>query len=447
VFKIPVVSARIDWVNHASFIYDDGHIRLICDPWLEGRTFYNGWDLLAPTAMSFDEFDSITHIWISHEHPDHLSPPNLARIAPETRARITVLYQATPVRRVVKYLSSLGFREVVELPARWTPISPATDLLCGSCRSSTADDSYLALRTGGVTTLNFNDCAPSGPSGLRAIEELVGPPDVMLAQFSFACWTGNRDQLEKRVLAADMAESAFMKHVRALRPRFVIPSASFSWFCNAENYWMNETSVHVEAIAGKLADAGFTPIVLFPGDEWQLLGDHDNASAIERYNEQYDRIKKPENLFQNPTVDLDSLKAHALTFSARIKKANQPFLLSLLRSARIFLDDHSAAFRFSLRDGLKEISETREACDVALGSDSLDYCFKYLWGGDTLNINGRFEKPPRGLFSRFRIYFAIAALNNSGIRFDFAYLARNVGTVFAKFLEYRRGNDSLKPTV
>jgi UDP-MurNAc hydroxylase len=441
------VAARIEWVNHASFIYDDGHIRLISDPWLEGRTFYNGWDLLAPTAMSFDEFATITHIWISHEHPDHLSPPNLARIAPDVRARITVLYQATPVRRVLKYLASLGFREVVELQPQWTPLSPETDVLCGPCRTSTSDDSYLALRTDGKTTLNLNDCAPSGVAGIRSIKALVGPPDVLLAQFSIACWTGNRDQYDKRALASRMVENSYLLNVRELAAPFVIPAASFSWFCNVENSWMNETAPRVEAIAQETREAGSTPVVLYPGDVWELCAPHDNRSAIERYNARYARTEEPEGLFANPTVEIATLKAHALTFGEKIRKANQAMLLRLLRPAKIFLDDHGAAFSFCLRDGLREISEARENCDVALGSDGLDYCFKYLWGGDTLNINGRFEKPPRGKFSRFRVYFAIASLNNAGVRFDTTYLARNAAVVFAKFFEYRRGNDSLKPTV
>jgi UDP-MurNAc hydroxylase len=442
------VPARITWVNHASFVYDDGEARLICDPWLEGRTFYNGWDLLAPTVFSFDDFANVTHIWISHEHPDHLSPPNLTKIPPEIRARITMLYQATPVRRVTKYLSSLGFREVVELKPEWTSISSRTDVLCGSCRSSTADDSYLALRTDGVTTLNFNDCAPpNGDAGLNAIRALVGQPDVLLAQFSFACWTGNRDQLDKRRLAADLAEANYLRNVRGFGARFVIPAASFSWFCNEENSWMNETAHHVDEVAEQTRKAGATPVVLFPGDEWELLAPHDNTSAVERYNAHYARIEKPESLFRNPIVDLDTLKAHASTFAQKLKKANQGLLLALLRPAKIYIDDHGAAFRFSLSEGLQDLSAAREDCDVALGSDGLDYCFKYLWGGDTLNINGRFEKPRRGLFSRFRIYFAIAALNNSGIRFDLAYLASNAAVVFAKFFEYRRGNDSRKPTV
>lgn len=438
------MNPTITWVNHASLIYDDGHARLICDPWLEGRTFYNGWDLLAPTAMSFDDFDSITHIWISHEHPDHLSPPNLSRIPAEVRAKITMLYQKSPVQRVVKYLRTLGFKEVIEIEPEWFRLSPATEIYCGPCRSTTSDDSYLALRTDGVTTLNLNDCVPPN---LAEIKKKVGPIDVLLAQFSFACWTGNRNQADKRRLAAEKAKAMFLKNVRTLDPKCVIPAASFSWFCNVENYWMNEISYRVGEISREVSKLGITPVVLYPGDRWRLLEPHDNSSAIARYDTDYERISQPDQLFNNPTVDIPTLQSRALAFTKKMKASNSATLLRTLRPASIFLDDHQRAVGLSLDNGLYEIQRSREDCDVALGSDSLSYAFRYLWGGDTLNINGRFEKPARGKFSRFRIYFAIASLNNSGIAFNVPYLLGNVRVIVAKFFEYRRGNDALEPTI
>lgn len=441
------MAGKITWVNHASFIFDDGHIRLMCDPWLEGRTFYNGWDLLSPTQMSYDDFAGITHIWISHEHPDHLSPPNLSKIDPAIRSNITVLYQSAPVRRVAKYLASLGFKEVVELKPEWVRLSSETEVFCGPCRTTTSDDSYLAICSGGITTLNLNDCVPYGKFNSAAILQNVGQPDVLLSQFSFACWTGNRDQAVKRAAAANLARATFLKNVREFGARFVIPAASFSWFCNVENYWMNESAHHVDAIEKDVRDAGAVPIVLYPGDEWTPCEPHDNSGAIERYQKDYARIADPQELFANPKIEIDTLKSRAASFCKRIQNANSKLLLATLRPANIFLDDHGTAVRLSLKDGLQEVSVARERCDVALGSDGLDYALRYLWGGDTLNINGRFEKPAQGKFSRFRVYFAIASLNNAGLRFDLKYLANNASIVFAKFFEYRRGNDSLKPTI
>lgn len=313
--------AQITWVNHASFVYDDGHARILCDPWIEGRTFYNGWDLLAPTAMTFDDFADITHIWISHEHPDHLSPPNLARIPADVRARISLLYQTAPVRRVAKYLSSLGFKEVTELQPDWYRLSSATEIFCGACRSSTSDDSYLAIRSGDATVLNLNDCVPPD---FEAIRHCIGKIDVLLAQFSFACWTGNRDQPEKRAQASEMATASFLRSVRAIGAPFVIPAASFSWFCNTENSWMNQAARHVGEIAEDLTREGMTPVVLYPGDQWTIGEGHDNRSSIERYDERYDLIARNPPFFENPVVGLPTLRTRAQEFAKGLRAANNP---------------------------------------------------------------------------------------------------------------------------
>ena len=76
----------IEFVNHASLLVSAGDVRLLSDPWLEGKVFHDGWALTAPTAMTFDDFKNVTHIWFSHEHPDHFLPDNLKKI-PEAHRR------------------------------------------------------------------------------------------------------------------------------------------------------------------------------------------------------------------------------------------------------------------------------------------------------------------------------------------------------------------------
>jgi len=67
---------KIEFVNHASVIFYHNNIHLITDPWFNGAVFHNGWDLLAKTKFEYSNFEKISHIWISHEHPDHFTPPN-----------------------------------------------------------------------------------------------------------------------------------------------------------------------------------------------------------------------------------------------------------------------------------------------------------------------------------------------------------------------------------
>src|SRR5262245_14431114 len=107
---------KIEWVNHASFVIRAGNACIILDPWIEGSVFDESWSLLSPSVFKYSDFEEITHIWFSHEHPDHFFPPNLMRIPAVIRSRIRIVFQTTIDRRVVSFCRKLGFAEVVELP-------------------------------------------------------------------------------------------------------------------------------------------------------------------------------------------------------------------------------------------------------------------------------------------------------------------------------------------
>ena len=106
---------QIEFVNHASFIMSYDGIRMICGPWMEGTAFHDGWALTEPTAFRYKDFNQIKHIWFWQEHPDHFSPLNLKKIPPEIRKNITILFQKTKDRKVVKFCHDLGFGEVIEI--------------------------------------------------------------------------------------------------------------------------------------------------------------------------------------------------------------------------------------------------------------------------------------------------------------------------------------------
>src|SRR5690606_28781721 len=67
-------SMQIEWVNHASFVVRHEQVALISDPWLFGTAFDDGWSLLSPTRFRPEDFATLTHVWVSHEHPDHFHP-------------------------------------------------------------------------------------------------------------------------------------------------------------------------------------------------------------------------------------------------------------------------------------------------------------------------------------------------------------------------------------
>src|SRR5260370_29654747 len=132
----------------------------MCDPWLEGGELNGGWKVLSPSIFRYEDFARITHIWFSHEHPDHFSPSNLKRIPEELRRKITVLFHQTKDKRVLKVCEAYRF-EVQELPDA-QPVELAGDfrLVCG--RQGLIDP-WTAVFAENKTLLNMDECVVRQP--------------------------------------------------------------------------------------------------------------------------------------------------------------------------------------------------------------------------------------------------------------------------------------------
>src|SRR5690349_17707075 len=79
---------RMTFVGHASVICELGDVRLWSDPWLQGDAFNESWTLYPRPSLRDEDVARVTHIWISHEHPDHLSIPTIKALPAEQKARI-----------------------------------------------------------------------------------------------------------------------------------------------------------------------------------------------------------------------------------------------------------------------------------------------------------------------------------------------------------------------
>ena len=80
----------------------------------------------------------------------------------------------------------------------------------------------------------MNDCAEGDDAELRAIARLTGPVDVLLTQFSYAAWKGGRSNAHFRKVAAARKLEVIAAQVLALKPRHVVPFASFVYFQRGE---------------------------------------------------------------------------------------------------------------------------------------------------------------------------------------------------------------------
>ena len=411
---------RIRFLNHSSFLVEKGPLRLLCDPWIEGRVFNQGWDLVSRTPFTYDDFETVTHIWFSHEHPDHFSPPNLSKIDPDVRRRITVLFQYTTDKRVADFCRKLQFGEVIELlPARWLQLGEGMEILCEHYGEG---DSWALLRCGSHQILNTNDCGIRDPRKARALQRKVGVPDVLLTQFSYAFWVGNPEQEHLRRSYAEEKLRGLKFQCDLFEPKVVIPIASFFWFCHEENFYLNRGANRPRAVYDYVrAKTATTPVILYPGETYQFPRAHDSETSIARYEQDFNKTTQPANLVKGSLVEIATLKKEARTFTEALLQ-NFGILARLVRPARVFLKDHHRSYRLSLREGLVESDSSEENCDVALWSESLLFCLKFPFGIDTLGVNGRYRRPPKGHYRRFYNFFRFDQLKSRGIDVGVRYV-------------------------
>src|ERR1044072_6681333 len=89
------MTLQVTLINHACVKIAIGDAVILCDPWLTGPAFNNGWELLIKTPLTLDAvMAGVTHIWVSHEHPDHFVPKFFIDISAGYKS-VPVLFQAT----------------------------------------------------------------------------------------------------------------------------------------------------------------------------------------------------------------------------------------------------------------------------------------------------------------------------------------------------------------
>lgn len=409
---------QITLINHACVKISFGDVTILCDPWIEGPAFNLGWDLLIRTPLDFDGvMQGVTHIWVSHEHPDHFDPKFFSRIAAHHAPRVPVLFQETRDKRVRSFLEARGFT-VVELPDRRPQGIAGLTLTCGV---DDFYDSWLHVSDGTRAVLNLNDCGVSEPGELGTLLRLLGRPDVLLTQFSYAAWKGGRAHADLRAQAAQRKLAAVAAQTRVLQPRWVVPFASLVYFSNRENAYLNDLVNSPAAAADAIAAAGAEPVILYPGESWTAGTPHDNAPALAAYEAAYAAIEALPLREPGASVPIERLATEFAAYRARVFGENSRVLIRLLRRlpvlgafrpVRIRLTDLDRLVAVSVVDGFAPLPAG--SADVAMHSSSLSFIFNNPFGYDTLTVNGRFEATPEG-FATMTKSLAIGSLNAMGL--------------------------------
>jgi hypothetical protein len=415
--------AAIQFLNHASILITSGEASVVSDPWYEGSAFDKGWDLLVQDPSLGELAAGARHIWISHEHPDHFSVDFFRGGEPGAE----ILFQKTRDRRVAGFLEKSGWR-VTEC-AKGAPV----DLGDGATLTVGAKDfydSWSLFEGGGARILNLNDCVFRTPEALQRLRTAVGPIDVLLTQFSYAAWKGGRDNLALRQAAAREKLDTLALQAEVLKPRWVIPFASFVRFSHEDNAYLNDAANPVEAAAAVLPE-GCEAVVMRPRDRWIVGEPWDNAPAVAFWRERKAAALAAPRHKPGAPVDAAALAVQAETWRARLARRNWGLCMRLaslvpfagaLRPVAIRLTDLDAVVEVSAFAPLKALG-AGASWHAAMASESLGFIFRNEFGYDTLVVNGRFEASPEG-FSRMTRLFALGSLNAMGLSLGPSLLLR-----------------------
>ncbi len=417
------MKTSVQFVNHASVIVSDGETSVLSDPWYSGDAFHKGWNLLHenPNEEVKELLRKVTHIWVSHEHPDHFSVPFFRTFSEEIKGQsIKILFQKTRDKRVYRFLVSQGF-DVQELD------NNQKEALSGdfsvTCLKDGFYDSALLIESHGEKILNLNDCDISTPKRLNQVFALTGCVDILMTQFSFAAWKGGENNKKWREDAATDKVNTVKLQIERFRPSIMIPIASFIYFSNSDNFYLNDAHNSPEQLKEKLEEYAHKIVVMAPGDI--LGGDRQliNQSAAAAFWN--DRYKALTPVHQYQPIEFDVLNESFEKYSSRIHANNNMSLIKFLGAVspiRVFkpVVIHLSDLRISVQiDYVRNLfTVTHEPAMLTMKSQSLDFIFNNAFGFDTLTVNGCFEEKAENGFIDATKTLAIENLNNLGIKIE-----------------------------
>lgn len=417
-------STKITFINHASILIKNDDIGLLSDPWYQGDAFHKGWNLIH--EFNDDEvnqlLNEVTHIWISHEHPDHFSIMFFKKFGSKIKERkVKIIFQETSDKRVESFLQKSGFEVIIIKFNKWINLSESFEVLC---IKDGFYDSGLAVRTNDKTILNLNDCEIKDDSRCKEVLNIVGRCDVLFSQFSYAAWKGGKSNVLWRKQAAAEKLNTLKLQVKYFKPKVLIPFASYIYFSNEANYYLNDNSNKPEDVLNTFKDDSLRVNIMKPFESFtDLSKPFENDTSLAFWNSAFESTHSGE-LKKFEKVKLEELESSFKKYQKRIFKNNSK---SFMRFVSIFspikafkpivIKVNDLKLNVNLNIFGTELATTSIEPDISMSSESLNFLLTNTFGFDTLTVNGCFEEESSYGFSKATRSLAIENLNNIGISF------------------------------
>ncbi len=424
----------IEFVNHASVLITYEKIGILSDPWYKGTAFHDGWRLVYELDNNKinELLNKTSHIYISHEHPDHFRPEFFSNENNKNiiqSKNIEFLFQNTKDKRVINFLKNLNFN-VHELKSN--EIMKLKYGIEVQIEKYGFYDSFFKLKTPDLKILNLNDCGIKDQNELNLFQKKHGNFDVLLTQFSYAAWKGGINNKNFRKHAAEEKLKAVENQTKILNCKSTIPFASFVYFSNELNNYMNDSINTPENVKKFFIEKNIKMIFLRPGEIQDINNLKQDQLSLDFWKEKYNDVltKSAEQKDKyKESVSYEDLTLQFQKYKSKILSKNSKFLIFILCKIKILnffqpikikLLDHNSIYNYSIFKGLKKNSEN-SYYDIQMHSQSLSFIFKNEFGFDTLTVNGCFEANQKG-FIKSSKNLAIGNLNAMGFGLNFGLI-------------------------
>tara|TARA_B100000886_G_scaffold310903_1_gene245925 strand:+ start:193 stop:1554 length:1362 start_codon:yes stop_codon:yes gene_type:complete len=430
---------NLELLGHACFSLDDGHARLLNDPWITGNCFNKGWNLQNEPKIELIKAIETTFVHITHEHPDHFHVPSLLKLNKELNP--IFLIQKTNDKRVANFLRRKLGKKVIEL--KDGEIFQLSEKSCIQIYSHGHMDSFSIITSGGFKILNINDCVLKNKTSLKKIAKRINMnkhPDVLLSQYSFASYQGNKEEVNLLKEASNQHIEWVKERILFFKPKIFIPFASHINWCHEENRYLNYYSVKESQLTESLKS-----II----NEDSLLSSSNKNISLNSKNNQLDvKYCLPEKEVSKTNIKDLSFTIGSNEFNTKSKEAVILELQSAARKMRnelsrnnysldkfffIFLSiirfikpinikillSENRFFYMILSPGIYLKQELREVpVEIEVAADSVLFCLNNNFGAETLWVNSRFKSFSKDRKKFFK-HFYLPILNNQGFLIPF----------------------------
>jgi hypothetical protein len=236
-------------VGNATLLCHDRGPLLVTDPWIVGTAYFGSWGRTheIPGEM-LEAIGNCEFVWISHGHPDHLSPRSLELLQGKK-----FLLPDHVGGRIFHGLRERGFDVTVMRDRQWYPISNRVRVL------SIADynqDAILLVDLGGNLIADLNDASDRGWAGYvkRTVAKykvsfLLQQPKGTGDADMLNLWREDGSFIEPRASTRRPVGRLLAGQSRQFETRFCVPFSSMHRFQRTDSAWARKYAINLSDYA------------------------------------------------------------------------------------------------------------------------------------------------------------------------------------------------------